>query len=464
MKTNLRWINATLGILIAMLAVAPDAGAEGVTDANVRAAEITSMMAGTPPAVRAMAIVQVSELAAAFFWLPSNLGSCVIVFYPWYTVLGRSSKSYLRTYAKMTIPFAVVFGALGMAAELFIPPNPLHDFDPDIINNTYRLISGIRWTWCFLGQYIAIPLLLMRISDKISTERRAVLYFVVFPCILFAYAAVMVRDIMGDSSLMSNGFFVVFVWIGLLVVDRKADLDNEPTYMILTGFMNTSLAFSAGSIMLEWFQYATPFGQLFVLVIWEALVFFVRHLVIRSATLATNADHSSAFVFNVVLAGEMYSEFVFLTIDFNTPVFWGLVCLSMASVIISEGGFLDDLDLWLKVSFVPWIQSALLGSTTPPEPITLEIKAHILRHQWRINDLTMIAEFVALSCGICAVLLEYVYHNLDVGADTMTYEYPNGERVDQIRVFSVLAAGVLCAQFVARLTIRRKVTQFKQVF
>ncbi|MET0487322.1 MAG: vanadium-dependent haloperoxidase [Candidatus Rokuibacteriota bacterium] len=64
MKTNLRWINATLGILIAMLAVAPDAGADGVTDANVRAAEITSMMAGTPPAVRAMAIVQVSVYEA----------------------------------------------------------------------------------------------------------------------------------------------------------------------------------------------------------------------------------------------------------------------------------------------------------------------------------------------------------------------------------------------------------------
>ena len=64
MKTNLRWINATFGILIAMLAVAPGAGADGVTDANVRAAEITSMMAGTPPAVRAMAIVQVSAYEA----------------------------------------------------------------------------------------------------------------------------------------------------------------------------------------------------------------------------------------------------------------------------------------------------------------------------------------------------------------------------------------------------------------
>jgi len=64
MKTNLRWINATLGILIAMLAVAPGAGADGVTDANVRAADITSTMAGTPPAVRAMAIVQVSVYEA----------------------------------------------------------------------------------------------------------------------------------------------------------------------------------------------------------------------------------------------------------------------------------------------------------------------------------------------------------------------------------------------------------------
>jgi hypothetical protein len=48
-----------------MLAVARGAGADGVTDANVRAAEIRSMMAGTPPAVRAMAIVQVSVYEAS---------------------------------------------------------------------------------------------------------------------------------------------------------------------------------------------------------------------------------------------------------------------------------------------------------------------------------------------------------------------------------------------------------------
>jgi hypothetical protein len=47
-----------LGIM--MLAGVPVAGADVVTDANAKAAEITSKMPGTPPAVRAMAIVQVS--------------------------------------------------------------------------------------------------------------------------------------------------------------------------------------------------------------------------------------------------------------------------------------------------------------------------------------------------------------------------------------------------------------------
>jgi PAP2 superfamily protein len=60
MKTNLRWVSATLGIFVTMLAVAPGAHADVVTDANARAADITATMAGTPPAVRAMAIVQVS--------------------------------------------------------------------------------------------------------------------------------------------------------------------------------------------------------------------------------------------------------------------------------------------------------------------------------------------------------------------------------------------------------------------
>jgi hypothetical protein len=54
-------ITAWIGLLmLMMLAGASNAGADVVTDANAKAAEITSKMPGTPPAVRAMAIVQVS--------------------------------------------------------------------------------------------------------------------------------------------------------------------------------------------------------------------------------------------------------------------------------------------------------------------------------------------------------------------------------------------------------------------
>jgi PAP2 superfamily protein len=51
-------------ITATILAGAPCAFADVVTDANARAAEHTSKMAGTPPAVRAMAIVQVSVYEA----------------------------------------------------------------------------------------------------------------------------------------------------------------------------------------------------------------------------------------------------------------------------------------------------------------------------------------------------------------------------------------------------------------
>src|SRR5688572_23223828 len=53
-------ITTCIGLLVVMLAVAAGAHADVVTDANAKAAEISSKMPGTPPAVRAMAIVQVS--------------------------------------------------------------------------------------------------------------------------------------------------------------------------------------------------------------------------------------------------------------------------------------------------------------------------------------------------------------------------------------------------------------------
>ena len=60
-------MKTTLGIgliILTLLAGAASAGADVVTDANARAAEIASKMPGTPPAVRAMAIVQVSVFDA----------------------------------------------------------------------------------------------------------------------------------------------------------------------------------------------------------------------------------------------------------------------------------------------------------------------------------------------------------------------------------------------------------------
>ena len=55
--TTTKWVGS---LLLMMLAGASVAGADVVTDANTKAAEIASKLPGTPPAVRTMAIVQVS--------------------------------------------------------------------------------------------------------------------------------------------------------------------------------------------------------------------------------------------------------------------------------------------------------------------------------------------------------------------------------------------------------------------
>ena len=65
MKIPRRQMTAVLRLLAAMmLAAAPCAHADVVTDSNAKAAEIASKSPGTPPAVRTMAIVQVSVFEA----------------------------------------------------------------------------------------------------------------------------------------------------------------------------------------------------------------------------------------------------------------------------------------------------------------------------------------------------------------------------------------------------------------
>jgi hypothetical protein len=59
-----RWPIACLVLVAGMMLASPSARADVVTDANAKAAEIASRMPGTPPAVRTMAIVQVSVFEA----------------------------------------------------------------------------------------------------------------------------------------------------------------------------------------------------------------------------------------------------------------------------------------------------------------------------------------------------------------------------------------------------------------
>src|SRR6187549_1582179 len=62
MQRTRRWIRPLASVLLAATSFAR---ADVVTDSNAKAAEIASKIAGTPPAVRAMAIVQVSVFEAA---------------------------------------------------------------------------------------------------------------------------------------------------------------------------------------------------------------------------------------------------------------------------------------------------------------------------------------------------------------------------------------------------------------
>src|SRR6186997_2389068 len=62
MQRARRWIRPLASVLLAATSCAR---ADVVTDSNARAAEIASKIPGTPPAVRAMAIVQVSVFEAA---------------------------------------------------------------------------------------------------------------------------------------------------------------------------------------------------------------------------------------------------------------------------------------------------------------------------------------------------------------------------------------------------------------
>lgn len=224
-------------------------------------------------------------------------------------------------------------------------------------------------------------------------------------------------------------------------------------------------------------------GTVFVFFAWRMVIYALEYMASEVGRKASRYSDGSVFSFSAIYTGATYANFIFLSVQFNSPTFWALLLVTFANIIVVQGGIMVDLDYlfmdyigasqnWqslhtLKVMYFEYFRNmthdmavkvANCGDHPGPE-IQLALirgRATMLQLNWVHNDIKMSSEFQALACAGTAVAMEIALTYLPVGADSITADLTDRRGVLYIYCVNILFSFV--AQYIARRRLRHKVS------
>jgi hypothetical protein len=226
----------------------------------------------------------------------------------------------------------------------------------------------------------------------------------------------------------------------------------------------------------------TVAGTVFVYFAWRMVIYALEYMASEVGRKASRYSDGSVFAFSAIYTGATYANFIFLSVQFNSPTFWALLLVTFVNIIVVQGGLMVDLDYlfmyyvgvsqyWhrlytLKVWYFEFFRNmkhdmavrvANCGGNPSPELQLALIRgrATVLQLNWVHNDIKMSSEFQALACAGTAVAMEIALTYLPVGSDSITAKLSDRRGVLYIYCVNILFSFV--AQYIARRRLRQKV-------
>lgn len=142
----------------------------------------------------------------------------------------------------------------------------------------------------------------------------------------------------------------------------------------LLGFTTFWLGSVLGKSLLTLVRDVGPMGSVFIFGAWKMLVFAFEILTIIVGKKASRFNSGSVFSFCAIytggfhmqeavsfcaimmmflcyFSGAIYAEFIFLSVEFNSPKFWALLAIEFAIIVTWQGGMQIDLTNFVVAYF-----------------------------------------------------------------------------------------------------------------
>lgn len=216
---------------------------------------------------------------------------------------------------------------------------------------------------------------------------------------------------------------------------------------------------------------------------WRMVIYALEYMASEVGRKASRFSDGSVFSFSAIYTGATYANFIFLSVQFNSGTFWALLLVTVANIIVVQGGIMIDIDYlfmdyvavgpnWpslfaLKVWYFEFFRNMpheiavkVANCRDNPTPeIQLALirgRATVLQINWVHNDIKMSSEFQALACAGTAVAMEIALTYLPVGSDSITANLSDRRGVLYIYCVNILFS--MFAQSIARRRLQHKVS------
>ena len=212
------------------------------------------------------------------------------------------------------------------------------------------------------------------------------------------------------------------------------------------------------------------------------VIYALEYMASEVGRKASRFSDGSVFSFSAIYTGATFANFIFLSVQFNSPTFWALLIVTMINIIIVQGGIMIDIDYifmdYIAIYDYPWLYSLKIwyfeffrvmphniaikvakSCNNPTPEIQLACirgRATVLQINWTHNDIKMSSEFQGLACACAAVSMEILCTYFNIGRDSITAKL--SDRRGVLYIYCVNILFIYFAQYIARRRLRHKVS------
>lgn len=291
-----------------------------------------------------------TTMAEIVLFFSINMFGIVMAVYPWY--LSVSNKFvYFHRLRQGGVFFAVITSILVIIRSVLSPSAPFHIEDPEETSVAFRVVSTFYHISFVFGLFLLLPLFVRRRQFLSSHGSIYSFCLLVLPFVIIMCVGLVLHEWLGDDITVSYSpvILIVLYYVNKIVNEVKGPggLQFDEVFIIAAGFVPIWLGGMLGKSLMEMSSRSNSISIIVVVSAWRVLIFLFEVITIEIGRKASRFNQESAFSFCVIYTGAIYTEFIFLSVSFNSLKFWALLAVEFFTIVLWQGGLVIRLQNWV---------------------------------------------------------------------------------------------------------------------